>query len=401
MSKKIFCPNYSPAELVKGADRWYIRYYALEKGAMKRYRVTFDINRITNLKKRELRAQELIGKINWWLSRSKPAKNFREDLADKYIQEENGVNALESTNIVAAIEFALQIKERNLRKESVRTYNSAGNVFMSWLRSNQLHTYSISQFSKKNATAYMDYCNVTRKVSGITYNNIIQHMRSIFSELVKREYIKVCPFKQVDFKTKIPPKKRRNFTTEEARIVLGELKKNQPLLFMAVLLEYCCFLRPSEIRSLRFKDFNLKEWTVFISFDRSKDWEDRYVTIPASFQKHFDVEFLKKNSPSDFVFGQHLKPHPDISCTKHDMYKRHKRVLLDLNKRGVLKDIKGLQLYSWKDTGITNALEQVSIIAVQEQAGHSSPDITIKYRHKKKKNELINTWEDEILISEN
>lgn len=398
MSKKIFCPNFSPAELVKGSDRWYIRFYAKEKGILKRYRITFDLNRITNLKQRELRAQDLISKINWWLSRSKPAKNFREESADRLIQEENGVNALESTNIISAIQFALDIKRSNLRPESIRTYSSAGNIFMRWLRENHLADFSISQFSKKNAMAYMDHCSVKRKVSGITYNNIIQHMRSIFSELVKREYVKTCPFKEVPFKTKLPPKKRRNFTTEEARIVLSELKQREPLLFLAVLLEYCCFLRPNEIRSLRFRDFNLKDWTVFISFDRSKDWENRYVTIPKAFQKHFDVEFLKQHKLSDFVFGQNFAPHPEIQCTKHDMYRCHKRVLQNLKSRGVLNDITGLQLYSWKDTGITNALEQVSIIAVQEQAGHSSPDITIRYRHKKKQNELINTWEDELII---
>jgi hypothetical protein len=74
------------------------------------------------------------------------------------------------------------------------------------------------------------------------------------------------------------------------------------------------------------------------------------------------------------------------------MYRLHKGILEDLQREGALGDIAGLQWYSWKDTGITEALEQVPILHVQDQAGHHSPEMTLKYRHKKRKNAGMDGW---------
>lgn len=71
------------------------------------------------------------------------------------------------------------------------------------------------------------------------------------------------------------------------------------------------------------------------------------------------------------------------------MYRRHQRILKKLKKERLLGDIAGLTWYSWKDTGITDALEDLPILFVQDQAGHSSPKMTLKYRHKNKVNEKI------------
>lgn len=68
---------------------------------------------------------------------------------------------------------------------------------------------------------------------------------------------------------------------------------------------------------------------------------------------------------------------------------RHKNVLTHLYNTGQLKNINGLTLYSWKDTGITDALEQMSILSVQDQAGHTTPGMTLKYRHKRRINDQI------------
>lgn len=396
MRKKIFCPNFAPAELVKGADRWYIRFYQLEKGKQIRYRITFNLNRITNLREREQRASALIQKINWWLASGKPAKKFNEEAVDRHLAEEAEVNHLEATNIIAAVQLALDIKGTKVRPASVRTYNSVGSLFLDYLRLKHMDDFTIGNFGKKHAVAYLDYCSVKRKVGATTYNNTIQHLRSIFSELVAREYIKSCPWKLVDYKKKVPPKKRRNFTPAEAKIVLTEIKQVNPTLFLAILIQYTCFLRPSEIRTLRFKDINTKDWSIFLSYDNSKDWTDRYVTIPKAFQQYFDLDFLAKGNPLHYIFGPGLQPHANLMCFKHEMYNYHKRILHELKKRGALADITGLQFYSWKDTGITNALEQISIVGVQEQAGHSSPEITMKYRHKKRKNEMIDRWKDDL-----
>jgi len=53
---------------------------------------------------------------------------------------------------------------------------------------------------------------------------------------------------------------------------------------------------------------------------------------------------------------------------------------------GELKNIAGLTWYSWKDTGITDALEDLPLMAVRDQAGHSDAKMTLKYYHKARVN---------------
>ncbi len=71
------------------------------------------------------------------------------------------------------------------------------------------------------------------------------------------------------------------------------------------------------------------------------------------------------------------------------MEKKHRDILRKLKENGSLNDITGLQWYSWKDTGITDALDDIPLLAVQDQAGHSTPEMTLLYRHKKLINKKI------------
>ncbi len=60
-TKKNFVPAYDPPRVVRASDRWYISFYASdEQGERKKYRPTFNLSRIHNLKEREARAQEIV-----------------------------------------------------------------------------------------------------------------------------------------------------------------------------------------------------------------------------------------------------------------------------------------------------------------------------------------------------
>lgn len=71
------------------------------------------------------------------------------------------------------------------------------------------------------------------------------------------------------------------------------------------------------------------------------------------------------------------------------MGNKHRRALKALKKAKKLGNIDGLTWYSWKDTGITEALEQLPLVSVQEHAGHTKPEMTLRYRHKKAINEKV------------
>jgi integrase len=184
-------------------------------------------------------------------------------------------------------------------------------------------------------------------------------------------------------------KKRRAFSKQEARIVIKAIRKDSQLLFYGLLFEYCCFLRPSEIVKLTGGDIDIDQGIITIPSSKGKTKKTRYATIPNAFLDYFDKSFFKKIPRHAYIFGAGFIPAQSKPCNNNTMGKRHKRILERLKNEGILKDISGLQWYSWKDTGITDALENVAILAVQDQAGHHSPEMTLKYRHKKKINRAL------------
>ena len=388
MKKKKLLPAYEPARLVRGGARWYIVAY--QHG--ERFRITFNLNRIMDLRMRERRGQELALKVNWWLQQGRERARFAEQEVPGRVTADQAANALGATPVHQAIDFALQVKQATTREDTYKSYRSIAGMLQEFLKVRGWQSMAVQELGKMHASAYMDDCLMRRKVSAVTYNNNIRHLRSLFAELVERDYMQDNPFKHTLYISKHAPKTRRIFEPHEARVVMHRIQLDQPLLFLALLLQYTCFLRPSELRRLRFRDVDLAERLVTLSGERAKTWDARTMTIPLHFAGYFDADFLRRYPPSWYIFGEGFAPHSSQPCGKGTMYRLHKGILEELQREGALGDISGLQWYSWKDTGITEALEQVPILHVQDQAGHHSPEMTLKYRHKKRKNAAIDEW---------
>ncbi len=386
--KKNFLPTYEPPRLVCGNNRWYILFYAPDnRGHRTRYRPTFNLNRINDVDLRRERGHELVAKMNWWLVNGQDAWRFDERLVPPLDQQE--INPLPETNIMEAFEVARNVKANSDRKDTNKCYNSIFNLFTRFLKKKKWHRMPIKQFSRRHAIAYMDHCIVDRKVGPCTYNNNIIVLRALLYALIEREYYpSENPFAKIKMK-KLPKKQRRNFTQQEARTVIQYIQKSEPLLFIALLLEYCCFARPAEIRHLKFRDIHLEKGLVFIDSRSGKTREDRSLTIPNEFIKYFSSEFFSSYPSSYYIFGSGFQPHPTKQCGNNTMGKKHRDILRKLKENGSLTDITGLQWYSWKDTGITDALDDIPLLAVQDQAGHSTPEMTLRYRHKKLINKKI------------
>ena len=184
------------------------------------------------------------------------------------------------------------------------------------------------------------------------------------------------------------PKKRRPFEDEEKKVVAEHIQENHFWLYLALLLQFYCYIRPIELTRLRFKYFNLNDGTIDLPADITKSKKRRIVTIPLIIiYNFFDPRFV--DTPANYLlFGDHLKPAPGANVgekARYDrMYKLHKRILKHLQKTGALQNIDGLTWYSWKDTGATDS--DVSIYADMQQMGHSDPRHTWIYRMQRKVN---------------
>lgn len=377
--------TFQPARLVEGKSRWYIIFYAVgPKGEpWHRYRETFALNRIHHIPTRRSRGTELCEKIDWWLSTGRIAWKFNEQEANMGMSTVDGP-ALGNTPAVDAIKSILEIKCAGARRNSKRSYKSTYGLLIDFLEKRGWANYPIENLTKVHASAFMD----SRLVAGIgnsTYNNNLSLLRGCWLALEKRGYVSKLIFKSIP-KRKARPKKRRAFTTAEARIVIREAYETDYLLFLGIILQYCCYIRPVELRRLRKYNISINDKMVEVPGREAKSYEERFPAIPESFIKYFDHPFWKEIPYNYLIFGEGWQPHPAKSCSDNRMYKKHEKLLLNLQKREQLTNIVGLTWYSWKDTGISDALEQLPLVSVQDQAGHTKPEMTLRYRTKRGRN---------------
>lgn len=390
--KKKFLSSYHPARLVKGNSRWYINvYYTDNNGKKVQAKPTFNLNRIYNLFERERRGKELEKKLNWWFSRGLglPFEEYR--VPGNYeIAVEIKRPEKHDTNVIEAFTKVVEIKCNEVRPDSRRTYRSILLLFTAFLKKYGYDNHCIADIDNSVAAEYLDHIQIDRKVGNRTYNNELSRLRFFFKMLEKRSYVTKNPFD--DFvKKKTPKKRRRNFTLAEARRVVKEMSIVDNLLFQAFLLQYCCFIRPAEMRRLKFKDVDMENGLIYISEEQSKTKTERVATIPDSFAHLFDKSFFAAYPGNYTIFGKKFEPHPTEMCGLNAMNYRHRAILNDLVTRGELQDITGLSWYSWKDTGITDALYEIDPSSVQDQAGHTSLEMTMKYKHKRPENSAMRT----------
>lgn len=139
------------------------------------------------------------------------------------------------------------------------------------------------------------------------------------------------------------------------------------------MLIYSGFIRPKEIRELRVRDVHSKDHCIIVPPEVSKNHCSRVVGITAEIEQlmqdlHFDV------LPMDYyICGKDLVPN-SISAYKT----LYSKAWVKMRKKLNLPD--SMQLYSLKDTGITNMLENgVPAIDVMKQAGHHDLAMTSRY----------------------
>lgn len=363
-------PQINPhkaARLVKGY-RWYIIFYQTNPltGEKERFRETFDLNRIKNLHERGRVAKQIIKEINKELPNGYP-------YVEEYEQKQK------STNILIALNLAREIKCTTDRKRTIDMVESMCRIFIEFLEIKQWTELDISDFTKRRALDFLDYALLVRKIGPRTYNNYIERMRSMFSELVQREYIEENPFSKLK-KRKEVGKTRRAFNDHEKRIVANYIYKNDPWLMLGILLQYHCFIRPIELRRLRFYMFDLETGTIHLSGKETKNKENAIITIPDTLIPYLK-EFKFERWPAHWlIFGEGVRPHSDKACGHNTLNYRQSKIIRKFKKDGRLGDIKGLTFYSWKDTGALELFRRkVNLLEIMRQMRHKDLKTTQMY----------------------
>ena len=275
------------------------------------------------------------------------------------------------TKMTDALEVFITQKEKDLRPDTLRSYNSFCRIFGQWTM--QAHPNCMtSTFTRELANDFLNYIYYERNVSAISHNNYMKLARTFFNWMTENGYTAENPFEKI--KPKRTNEKKRILIPQEARQTLANyLKEHDRELLLACELVFYSLIRPKEISAIRIEHLHLEENYITIPGDTAKNHHTRRATISDEAKAMIDERHPELYPQDYYLFGSHGKP----SAVKIDKRRFGKR-FADVRNR--LKLPKEMQLYSFRDTGITEMIKSgLDDLTVMQHADHSDLKITSRY----------------------
>lgn len=359
--------GYQPAVLKEYAAYWCIEYWV-------KHPVTHELTRkrekVTNFKTkygvREARQllRLAVDRLNLKLSQG----------WNPYFSHQDG-RLLEPLPMV--IEKFLKEKQRDLRPNTMRSYNSMiGKELLQWVEKNY-PTVTAATFSRSIAVRYMDYI-AEKGFSNVSYNNHRKMLSSFFCWCVEKCYAKENPFENI--KSKRKEEKKRILVTAEVRNQITEQlqKENNIGMQVALNLVYQSLLRPKEVNEIRLKNVFLNEKYILVPASVAKNHKERKATLSDAtieLLRKFNIEKLPKDY---FLLGGNTQ---GASLIPHKQQANHDRINKNWCRlKKTLHFPQEMQLYSLRDTGITDLLKSgVDNLTVMQHADHHSLEMTTRY----------------------
>lgn len=396
MGKKTFSASgglrvvqFIPPRLVKAIQGWYVIFYTPHPVTqdLQRHRISYNLGRIKKKRDRQARADAIMEAIEELLPVGYPwigGDTVYE--VDRFIALHRKMQAATASykaekSVLECLLFVTDVKCQSDRYDTVRTYRNASVRIQEFLKQNGLEHLPVTQFGPQHAMSYLD--SVRIRVGNNTYNNYRGQAIVLFNAMRDRGMIEDNPFLATK---KVPAKKkgRRPFSPEEAAVVLTHLYETDYWLFMLVLLHLGEWCRKTEAHRLRFDRFNLRDGLLMMTDEDTKNRKESVVTIPREFLPFFLDERFTRWPTNYLLFGAGGQPHPSRPAGYGTLRRRHRIALQRLHDQGMLHDITGLTLYSWKDTGMTWMSQHLTPFQLRDHARHHSLDVSLRYYHGQK-----------------
>ena len=358
--------GYTPPILKKTASRGeHIEYYVYNPVTMKMERQRIRLEKLSHQFKNRSQYKQMVMQL---------MMNLTGKLAGGWTPYGENQNVAEYTPINKAIEAYIADKSRDLRKASMVSYISVAKIFVEWLTTQNIHEMASHLLNQRTCQRFMDELRDRPKFNNNTYNTYLKKYRACFAWMVDRGYCKENPFEKI--KTLKKQEKIRQLIPVDAReTVINHVRiSKHPNYEIVMHLIFTSLIRPSEIERLQVRDVDLKNKCIHIPANKAKTHKDRDAALSDTCIALL-IPLLSKPGilPTWYLINSNYECGPE-PCY-HGMFKKH---WMKIRKDCGLPD--EMQLYSLKDSGITEMLEAgVSINQVKEAAGHADISTTNKY----------------------
>lgn len=375
VSKAIIFEDYVPAQVSTGKIIRVFYYAKTADGKLKRYVIKCNRgrNKAECLKRARMVAAELNLKLEYGWS------------PDSQIDISVAAHR-DCESFKGAIEKFLATKSKELRPDSMRSYNSFCNYLSSYLTEKKLIDSAVCDYTERQAKSLME--KIGEEVGKKTFNNYLRFYSTFFYWCIEKEFCTDNPFDNI--KVKKLDEKNRDVIPHDVRFQIQHYIKEQGMYpyYIIMLLCFRCLIRPKEILMLKFKMIDWEAGVLNIPPDVAKNHKARVVALPKEIMDYFRT--LKSKPENWYIFSTHYIPGLVLKNTR-DIDKTWVEIRTACNLPMSYK------FYSLKDSGITEMLEaDVPTKLVKELADHHSLAMTEKYTHKSKAHEILKQTEGKV-----
>lgn len=383
MRKMIILPKLND----QGGDlskKWFVFYsYRNPKtDKMQQFRIYKGLKECKSRKTRYRFAEKIISELSrklkqgWNPIESDEDVIYEDNLMYNCIAKEQGRLRKSKRTIDVLLSGFMDHQKNKISKKTYQTYLSKIRRFSKFLKSCNRNN-DISEIKPSDLYDFFSFLNNDLKIVRVTYLNYRQKLNEFFEYLRKTKVIHTNPFKLVELpdNRKVADEAAKPFNEKLLQVLTEEIKKD-PELWLAVQLEFYCYIRPKEIRFLKVKDFELYSGVITIPPDISKNGKKQSVAIPRDFLHQLvEVYELHKYPEDYYVIGKDQGGRPGKKHYGHNY--------LGLKFRRIRKKLnipEHYKLYSFKHTGAIMASNAgIPVKDIQMQMRHHSLDVTDKY----------------------
>ena len=250
------------------------------------------------------------------------------------------------------------------RKETYISHESKVKKLVAYNQQRSTPITYLYQLDKRFCNDFLDYIHLELKNSPLYRNNCLTFIKSFCSFCVEKGFI-VIPAPVI-------------------QQISEYLKIHDKHFLLSCYLLYYCYIRPIEQTRLKLQYFSVKECTLTIPAQDSKNRTTQTITIPRKVMIFMLDLGVFNYPPHYYLFSNDILP-GEVQIDRRLISIRWSRLKKELNLD------KDYTFYSLKDTGITEMLDKkLSNISVRDQARHSSLAITDVYtRHRAKADKAI------------
>lgn len=341
-------------------SKWYVDFYAYDPATDTMRRKKYHLDNIEKITERRKRANEMIESLT---------KLLRSGWSP-------WINA-ETNRSYTLLEDALQkyeaYVERMPKYKTRKSYTSRLNIFRKYNASRLLPIRYVYQYDTAFVSDFLDYIFLDRETNARTRNNYRQWCASLATFFIEKQYLTTNPVEKIKTIAETG-KKRQPLTAQMLHELEKHLRDSHPYFYLACMMEYYTFIRPEELTHVKLADINVKEQSVFISGEVSKNKHDGKVGLNAKIIM-FMIDLGVFKYPNDYyLFGPKVS-RPSAKRSDSEMFRRKWNTLV----RKGLGWADCYQFYSLKDSGLRDLANAEGIVIARDQARHTDVATTNKY----------------------